>query len=127
MDGPYRYLNGTPAIPALYAARAGYEILLEIGVPAIREKSLRLTERILDRASVRGWKVWTPREAARRGGTVSLGIPDAPRVCEELARRGVVVDWRPEVGLRIGPHFYNTEDDVDRALAEIENIVTARR
>jgi kynureninase len=96
-------------------------------VPAIREKSLRLTQRILDGAAARGWKVWTPSEAARRGGTVSVGVPEAPRVCEELARRDVIVDWRPEVGLRIGPHFYNSEEDVDRALAEIESLVTVRR
>jgi kynureninase len=127
VEGSFRYLNGTPAIPAMYAARAGYEILLEIGVEAIREKSLRLTERLHEGAAARGWKVWTPREAARRGGTVSLGVPDAARACEELARRGVIVDWRPQVGLRVGPHFYNSEDDVDRCLAEIEDVVAARR
>jgi len=127
VDGPFRYLNGTPAIPAMYAARAGYEILLEIGVEAIREKSLRLTERIHEGAAARGWKVWTPRAASKRGGTVSLGVPDAARACDELARRGVIVDWRPQVGLRVGPHFYNSEDDVDRALAEIEDVVAARR
>jgi kynureninase len=123
VDGPYRYLNGTPGIPALYAASAGYEILLEVGVEAVREKSLRLTQRILDRAGARGWQVNTPRDGGRRGGTVSLGVPDAGRVSEELARRGVHVDHRPGVGLRLGPHFYNTEDDVDRALAAIEEIV----
>ena len=127
VDGPFRYLNGTPAIPAMYAARSGYEILLEIGVDAIREKSLRLTERIHEGAASRGWKVWTPREASKRGGTVSIGVPDAARACEELARRGVIVDWRPEVGLRVGPHFYNSEEDVDRCLAEIEDVVAARR
>src|SRR5262245_30539156 len=127
VDGPFRYLNGTPAIPSMYAARAGYEILLEVGVPAIREKSMRLTERILVGCEARGWKVWTPRAAEKRGGTVSIGVPDAARVCEELSARGVIVDWRPGVGLRVGPHFYNNEDDVDRALAEIENLVAARR
>ena len=127
VEGSFRYLNGTPSIPALYAAQSGYEALLEIGVPAIREKSLRLTQRILDGAAARGWKLWTPSEPTRRGGTVSVGVPDAPRVCEELARRDVIVDWRPEVGLRIGPHFYNSEDDVDRALTEIESLVTVRR
>jgi kynureninase len=127
VDGPFRYLNGTPSIPSLYAAQAGYETLLEIGVPAIREKSLRLTQLLLDGAAARGWKMWTPSEATRRGGTVSVGVPDAPRVCEELARREVIVDWRPEVGLRIGPHFYNSEEDVERALTEIESLVTVRR
>lgn len=121
--GSYRFANGTPGVPSLFAARSGYQVIGEIGPAAIRAKSLRLTRRLIEAAEDRGWPVHTPREDHRRAGTVTLGVPDAPRVCEELLRREVIVDHRPGVGLRLGPHFYNTEEDIDRAVAEIEGIL----
>lgn len=126
VDGPFRYLNGTPAIPALYAARAGYGIVAEVGLERIRRRSLALTQRILDACDSRGWKAWTPREPERRGGSVSVGIPGAERVVERIATRGVLVDHRPQVGIRIGPHFYNTDDDVDRGVAAIAEALDGR-
>ena len=65
----------------------------------------------------------TPREVPRRGGTVSLAVPNADQVCAELAEREIIVDYRPEVGLRLGPHFYNTEAEVESTLDAIEEIV----
>jgi kynureninase len=126
VDGPFRYLNGTPAIPSLYAALAGYEQIEALGVKQIRERSLRLTRRILEHAGERGWRVHTPLEDARRGGSVTIGVAEPERVATELGRRGVIVDWRPDVGIRMGPHFYNTEDEVDLALREIEQILARR-
>jgi len=126
-DDGLRLLNGTPHIPCLYAARAGYEIVGEIGVPAIREKSRRLTARIVEFAQAEGWAVNSPLDGARRGGSVSLGVPEPERVQQELDRRDVLCDWRPGVGLRFGPHFYNTVDDVDRGLAETKDIVRGLR
>lgn len=127
VDGPYRYLNGTPGVPALYAASAGYEIVRRIGVAAIRERSQRLTERIVEGAAARCWKVVSPRRAERRGGSVSVAVPEAARVTEELARRRVHVDWRPHAGVRIGPHFYNTEEEVEATLAAIDEILRTPR
>ncbi len=132
--GPMRYredglrlLNGTPHIPCLYAARAGYEIVREIGVEAIRAKSRRLTARIVEFALAEGWPVNSPLDGARRGGSVSLGVPEPQRVQRELDRRDVLCDWRPGVGVRFGPHFYNRDEDVERGLAELKDIVDGLR
>jgi kynureninase len=132
--GPMRYradglrlMNGTPQVPCLYAARAGYEIVHEIGVEAIRAKSQRLTARIVAFAQAEGWPVHSPLDGARRGGSVSLGVPEPERVHAELDRRDVLCDWRPGVGLRLGPHFYNTDEDIERGLTEIKSIVDGLR
>ncbi|MEO6462679.1 MAG: aminotransferase class V-fold PLP-dependent enzyme [Candidatus Eisenbacteria bacterium] len=126
-DDGLRLMNGTPHVPCLYAARAGYEIVAEIGVAAIRDKSQRLTARIVDFAQAEGWPVHSPLDGARRGGSVSLGVPRAEQVQAELDRRDVLCDWRPGVGIRFGPHFYNTDEDVERGLAETKSIVDGLR
>lgn len=126
-DDGLRLMNGTAQVPCLYAARAGYEIVREIGVEAIRAKSQRLTARIVAFAQAEGWPVHSPLDGARRGGSVSLGVPEPGRVHAELDRRDVLCDWRPGVGLRLGPHFYNTDEDIERGLAEIKSIVDGLR
>jgi kynureninase len=122
-DDGLRLLNGTPHVPCLYAAQAGYEIVRAIGVPAIRAKSMRLTARIVEFARERGWTVNSPLDGAQRGGSVSLGVPEPERVQKELDRRDVLCDWRPGAGVRFGPHFYNSDEDVERGLAELADIV----
>jgi len=126
-DDGLRLLNGTPHIPCLYAAQAGYEIVREIGVEAIRAKSLRLTRRIVEFAQAEDWQLNSPIDGARRGGSVSLGVPEPQRVQKELDRRDVLCDWRPGVGVRFGPHFYSNDDDVERGLAELKDIVDGLR
>ncbi len=116
----FRFLNGTPNIPALYSARSGYEIINEIGVERIREKSIRQTERLIALADEAGFPVRTQRDPRKRGGTVILDVPDVTR---ELARREVLVDYRPNAGIRIAPHFYTTDEELDRTVAEIRSIV----
>src|SRR6185295_3855491 len=69
-DAPERFQSGTPNVPSLYSARAGYEIVAEIGVPAIRAKSLALTRRLMDAATRRGWRLNTPAADENRGGSV---------------------------------------------------------
>lgn len=122
-DSIYRFLNGTPNIPALYSARSGYEIVREVGVPRIREKSLRQTARLMELADAAGFRVNTPREPERRGGVVVLHVPDGAAVTKELARREVLVDYRPGAGIRVAPHFYTTDEEVERTMAEIGDIV----
>jgi kynureninase len=115
----FRFLNGTPAIPSLYAARSGYEIVGEIGVSAIREKSVRQTTRLIELADDAGIRVNTPRNPAQRGGVVILDVPNGKEVTRELIRRAVLVDYRPGAGIRIAPHFYTSDDELERTIAEV--------
>lgn len=118
-DSAFRFLNGTPAIPALYGARAGFEIVRQIGVAAIRAKSQRQTQRIIDLADQAGLAVRTPRAPEARGGVVVLDVPNGAEVTRELLRRQILVDYRPGAGIRLSPHFYTTDDEIDHALAEL--------
>jgi kynureninase len=121
-EDAFRFLNGTPNIPALYAARSGYEIVAEIGVESIREKSLRQTQRLIDLADESGVRVASSRDPERRGGVVVLDVPNARAVTDELIRREVMVDYRPGAGIRVAPHFYTSDEDIDRAMAELRAI-----
>src|SRR5712692_7290140 len=122
-DDSFRYLNGTPHIPALYACQPGLEILNKVGIVAIREKSMRVTARLIEGARSRGWRVNTPEKAEERAGTVSIECPHAYEVCRELLARDTIVDYRPKAGVRLSPHFYNREDECDFALAQMEEIL----
>jgi kynureninase len=121
----FRFLNGTPNVPALYAARSGYEIIGEIGVAAIREKSMRQTARLLELADEAGIPVNTCREAQRRGGVVTFDVPHAKEITRELIRREVLVDYRPNAGIRVAPHFYTTDEEVDRTARAIGELAHA--
>jgi kynureninase len=122
-EDSFRYLNGTPHIPALYACRPGLDILNKIGIVAIREKSVRMTTHLIEGAKSRGWRVNTPENPAERAGTVSIECPHAFEVCRELLARGILVDYRPKAGVRVSPHFYNREEECDFTLAQIEEIL----
>jgi len=122
-DDSTRLLHGSPAVPALYAARSGYEIILEAGVTAIREKSIRQTVRFLERARERGLTSKSPADPSRRGGSVTLEVPHGPAVVAALAERNILLDCRPHVGLRLSPHFYNTDDDLDECLDAVCEIL----
>jgi kynureninase len=125
--GERRFWNGTPCIPAYAAARAGFAITAEIGGEAIREKSLRLTDRMLALADEAGFRVVSPREPARRGGTVCLDVPRAERVCARLLADGVLLDHRPGIGLRLAPHHYTRDDEVDEVIERVRRAVDAER
>jgi kynureninase len=120
--GAARFLTGTPNVPALYAATAGYDIVEEVGVDRIRERSLELTGRLIGLLDSAGLEVVSPREPERRGGTVVVRVPGAPAVHAELQRRGILCDFRPDVGIRLGPHFFTTEDELELAVATIKEI-----
>jgi len=117
-----RFLHGTPAVPALYAAGAGYEIVSAIGVPAIRAKSERQVQLILDLAREAGIEPRAAPTARERGGMVILDVPHGEAVTRELIRREILVDFRPGAGIRLSPHFYTTDDEVRHAVAEIAAI-----
>jgi kynureninase len=122
----FRFLNGTPHIPALFACQPGLEILAKIGVNRVREKSQRQTDRLIAGALQRGWRVNTPRQAAERGGTVSIDCPHAREVKSELIARDILVDYRPGAGVRLSPHFYNRDEEIDFALAQMDEILATR-
>ncbi len=124
-DDSFRFLNGTPQIPALYACEPGLEIIARAGVERIREKSLRQTGRLIEQALARDWRVRTPLEPAERGGTVSIDCPHAAEVTRELVARNILVDYRPHAGIRLSPHFYNRDDEIDFAVAQIEEIIAS--
>lgn len=123
--GAERFQSGTPNVPALYSARSGYDIVGEIGVAAIREKSLRLTRRIIDHAERAGYRLNTPTRDDERGGAVIVDLPGAEAAAQALLDRGVIIDYRPGAGIRIAPHFYNSERDVDTALAALDEVAAA--
>ncbi len=126
-DPPYRFMNGTPHIPALEACRPGLKIIREVGVERIREKSKRQTELLIALADRHGWRVNTSRDPEKRGGTVSIDMPDSQHVCEELLRREILVDWRPKAGVRMSPHFYNTDTEIETAMAAVDQILKERQ
>jgi len=125
-DDATRFLHGTPAVPALYAAQAGYEIVAAAGVDAIRAKSMRQVQRLVDLARERGLRPHAPERPEQRGGMVILDVPHGQAVTRELLRREVIVDFRPGAGIRFSPHFYTTDEEIRRALQETRQIVDSR-
>ncbi len=125
-SGASRFLTGTPNVPALYAATAGYDIIEEIGVAPIRERSLELTDRLIGLLDEAGFEIVSPREPELRGGTVVVRVPEAPAVHAELQRREILCDFRPDVGLRLGPHFFTTEEELEVTVAAISEIAATR-
>ena len=116
-------MNGTPSIPAYYAALAGLDIVHEVGVQRIRAKSVELTGRLLALADQYGFPSAASRDPERLAGTVAINVPEALQVARTLKAREFLVDYRPPVGVRLSPHFYNTTDEVDRVMAEMASIV----
>ena len=122
-SGAARFLTGTPNPAAHYAATAGYDIVEEIGIDRIRENSLRQTQLLIDLTEEAGFGVGSPRDPFRRGGTVTVDVPEAAAVYAELEERAILCDFRPGAGIRIGPHFYNTDDEMRFAIGQIAEIL----
>jgi len=121
-----RFLHGSPAIPALYAARGGYEIINQVGVEQIRAKSTRQTTKLIEIAEAAGFNVTSPRDASQRGGTISVNVEHAAAVTRELIRREIIVDFRPGAGIRISPHFYTKDEELDIVIREMRRIIDTR-
>jgi kynureninase len=121
-----RFLHGSPAIPALYAAQSGYEIINQIGVAKIREQSVRQTQRLIELAQEAGFRVTSPKNPAQRGGTITVWDDHAAAITKELIRREFIVDYRPGAGVRISPHFYTKDEELALVIAEMKKIRDAK-
>jgi kynureninase len=121
-----RFLHGSPAIPALYAAQSGYEVINQIGVARIREKSVRQTQRLIELAQEAGFRVTSPRNPAQRGGTITVWDDQAAAITKELIRREFIVDYRPGAGVRISPHFYTKDEELELIIDEMKKIRDAK-
>ena len=117
-----RFLHGSPAIPALYAAISGYQIINEIGVEKIRAKNVRQTKYLIELAEEAGFIVTSPKDAAQRGGTITVAHEHAAAMAKELIRREFIIDYRPGAGIRISPHFYNTDNELELVIQEMKKI-----
>ena len=121
--GAARFLTGTPNVPALYAATPGYDLIEEIGVERIRANSLRQTDRLIALAERAGFGIASPRDPARRGGTVTVHVEEFPAVHKELAERQIICDFRPGAGIRIGPHYFTSDAELEHVIEQIADIV----
>ena len=122
-EPPYRFMQGTANIPALYTALPGLKIIREAGLERIRTKSMKMTAKLIELADKRGWKVNAPRDPERRGGTVAIDMPNSREVCRELLKRDVLVDYRPKAGVRFSPHFYNNMEEIERAVQTVDAVL----
>jgi len=122
-DTAYRFMNGTPSIPALYAAQEGPKIVSKAGIENIREKSIHQTSLIISEAQKEGYEINTPLNENVRGGTITLNVPNAYEISKELIKRNIIIDYREGAGIRLAPHFYNTDGEVLFALDELKNII----
>jgi kynureninase len=125
-DDGGRFFTGTPNVAALYAGREGIAAIAEVGVAAIRAKSQRLTSLLVEAAQQAGLGIKSPLPQQQRGGHVALDVPHGYAVCQALLADNIVVDFRPEAGLRVAPHFYNTEDEVRGAVRRVREILDRR-
>jgi kynureninase len=126
-DTVMRYMGGSPGVPALYSARAGYRIVKKVGVKAIRRRSMAMTARIVERAQELGLTVNTPLDPAVRAGTVSVDFPGSKEACDALIRKKFIVDYRPKAGIRISPHFYNTDEEIDAMMDAVKRLAVRKR
>jgi len=122
-SGAARFLTGTPNPAAHFAGTAGYDLVEEIGVARIRERSLALTQLLIDLADEAGFGVHSTREAERRGGAVILDVPEAAAVYAELEERAILCDFRPGAGIRVGPHFFTTDDELRFVVDQIADVI----
>ena len=118
-----RFAQGTPSIPGLYSCLAGLNIVGGVGLPVIAKESQRRTTWMVEFALERGWHLNSPQSSSERGGSVMIGVKDAPKMTSRLAERKVFVDWRPGVGLRLSPHFFNTDEEVHEAMSILAELI----
>ena len=124
--GAFRWLNGTPVIPALYASAEGAKIIRRAGIDAIRDKSVRQTSRLIELAESHGYRVFAPRDSARRGGTVAIDVPNGYEVAQTLLAQEILIDDRVGAGIRAAPHFFTLDSEIDTLIDAIDQSIETR-
>ena len=119
--GPFRWLNGTPVIPALYASAEGAKIIRKAGIDAIRKKSLRQTSRLIELADERGFRVFAPRDERKRGGTVAIDVPHGYEIAQLLLSKEILIDYRVGAGIRVAPFFFTSDDEIELVIDTIDD------
>src|SRR6266536_2133719 len=122
-SGPFRWLNGTPVVPALYVAAEGARLIRAAGIEGIRAKSIRQTSRLVELALEQGYSVTASRDPSRRAGTVAIDAPNGYEVTQELLSRDFLVDYRVGAGIRVAPHFFTRDEEVDDVVGAISEIL----
>ncbi|HEX4226047.1 MAG TPA: aminotransferase class V-fold PLP-dependent enzyme, partial [Pseudonocardiaceae bacterium] len=115
-----RFESGTPPIPSVYAAIAGVELMLEIGVERTQQHVERLNDDLIDEVVALGGTVPTPKNHAQRGPLVTIASTDAEQLVDRLGAAGIVTSSRGG-NLRVSAHCYNTEGDIDRLLTALRD------
>ncbi len=121
-----RFLHGSPQIPVFYAAEPGYDLINQAGVDRIRKKSVEQTTRMIQLCDQRDYKIQTPRDSEKRGGTIVVDVPYGDAVVKELSARNILVDYRPGAGIRISPHFYTLDSEIDQTFEAIDEIIKSK-
>ena len=121
-ESMYRFGTGTPTIPGYVVARCGHQLIAQIGIARIREHNVRLTTAIAQMALERGLRVSTPLDPERRTGWIGIDFDGSERAYRELIARRVFIDHRPGCGLRVSPHFYTSDDEIERFFRELDAV-----
>lgn len=122
-EDAYRLMNGTPGVASLYAIQPGVDVIAQVGVDNIRAKSMRQTALVIELAEQHGYTIVSPRQPEQRAGTVTIRPPEAYAVSRELLARNIVIDYREGAGIRVAPHFYNTDDEIRQTITTIADIL----
>ena len=123
-DDSWRFIGGTPSVISLYQAISGPTIVRDIGVRNIRDKSVKMTQYLIDQAKKLPVKINSPLDSKIRGGIVCIDFEGSDKLTNQLVATKIFVDHRPNCGIRISPHFYTTVEELDRILLEIKKAVT---
>ena len=125
-DDARRFETGTPTLPQAWTASGGLGIILEVGVEQIRARNQELTRRIIERVDETELELLSPRDDSKRGGLVRVRVPGgtemAKKALHDLFAKDVVLDQRGDA-LRISPHFFNTEEEIDHCFTELRKVL----
>lgn len=127
-DGSARFLGGVPTIPSILTAHVGWALIERLGVDRIRSKSLRQTRKVREMLAEQGGiRFTTPAEDDERGGFLAFDFDGAAEASQELARRRFLQDHRPGGGMRISPHFFTTDAELEAFVRELASVRTGLR